>query len=140
MAITYQWREGIPAAMISIIVHSLHLVKVQDKHLPRQESHHKTKPGECENSTIFVDRVEDGDGARLPVHWVDLWCLPKESHVKTHDRCIYLDVWSERFIRCSQCRIAMETTKLEIGVSREQRDRIYLRGEDMRVSELYTHG
>ena len=55
------------------------------KNLPRQESNHESKPREEENSSIFVERVEDRNRTSLSVNRINLWRLPKSSDFESHD-------------------------------------------------------
>jgi len=59
-------------------------VRTVSLHSPRQEGHHESKPRKREDTSIFVDRVENGNRTSFPINRVYLWGLPESSKLESH--------------------------------------------------------
>jgi hypothetical protein len=63
----------------------LQMTELMSKNLPRQESNHESKPCEEENTSIFVEGVENWNRSSLSIDWINLRRLPKSSDSESHD-------------------------------------------------------
>jgi hypothetical protein len=59
------------------------LQSAQD-YLPRPEGDEEAHPREEENSSIFVDGVEDRNRPGLLIVWIEVWCGPELVHCEAH--------------------------------------------------------
>jgi hypothetical protein len=61
------------------------------RRLPGPERDEKAHPREEEDSSIFVDDIENGNRPGFLVVWVEFWCGPElvdcEAHVENLGRC-----------------------------------------------------
>lgn len=71
------WRSG-GKAYLYVLLEAVAAKYVRFIDSPRPEGQQETKPGEEEDSSIFIDGVQDWDGASLAVDRVDFWLRPQQ--------------------------------------------------------------
>jgi hypothetical protein len=91
-----------------------------NKNLPRQESDHETKPREEEDSSIFVEGVENWNRSSLSIDWINLGRLPKSSDFESHDwRFVQMFPFVKNF--STECLAAIDAFDIGFRIVEEKR-------------------
>jgi hypothetical protein len=98
--VTVSWNELLVTGMsLSKFEFYGWLAYKRGERVPSPKGKHETHPREEEGTAIWVDRVEDRDGASLPIDRIHIGSPPQIRDFEPH--CIRFPTWSD----CRLCLI-----------------------------------